>query len=78
MVNATDCTAMFTLQVNLTETDTIVLSQETDKLAVNISSVMMNINYSYRVAGIDNGGRIGEWSAKHCFQLKGKQLVCTK
>ena len=71
-VNAPDCTEMYTVQVNLTDSDTIVLTQETYKLAVNISSLMMNTNYSYRVAGTDNADRMGEWSAKQCFHLKGK------
>ena len=67
-----DCTAMYTVQVSLTDNDTIFLTKETDKLAANISSLMMNTNYSYKVAGIDNTGRMGEWSAKQCFLLKGK------
>ena len=62
-----DCTAMYTIQVNLTDTDTIFLTKETDKFAVNISSLMMNTNYSYRVAGVDNADRIGKWSAKSAF-----------
>ena len=73
-----ECTAVYTVQVNLTDTDTVVLTKDTDKLVVNVSSLLMNTNYSYRVAGTDNAGRMGEWSAKQCFQLKGKQLVCNK
>ena len=69
-VTAPDCTTMYTVQVNLTDTDTIVLTKETDELAVIVSSLMMNTNYSYRVAGIDNVGRMGEWSDKKCFELK--------
>ena len=66
-----DCTTMYTVQVNLTDTDTNVLTKETNELAVNVSSLPMNTNYSYRVAGSDNVGRVGEWSDKQCFQLKG-------
>ena len=77
-VTAPDCTAMYIVQVNLTDTDTVVRNKETDKLTVNISSLMMNTNYSYRVAGTDNAGRMGEWSVKQCFQLKGiyNSTVC--
>ena len=74
-VTAPDCTAMYTVQVILTDMDTIVQNKETDELVVNISSLEMNTNYSYRVAGIDNAGRMGEWSAKHCVQLKGEQTI---
>ena len=70
-VTAPDCTAMYTVQVNLTDTDTIIQTKETNKLAVDVSSLMMNTNYSYRVAGTNNAGGMGEWSTKLCFQLKG-------
>ena len=73
-----DCTTIYTVQVNLTDTDTTVLTKEIDELAVNVSSLMMNTNYSYRVAGSDNAGRMGEWSDKQCFYLKGtKQMLVT-
>ena len=70
-VTAPDCSAMYTVQVTLTDTDTIIHTKGTDKLAVSLSSLMMNTNYSYRVAGVDNAGRMGEWSVKQYFQLKG-------